>query len=168
MPECHRLRGLHMGEAGHDRFGVLLRLSQQCELQGEKTAICARTSLAHPEPQIGGHLIIAGSGRVQSASPISSASRASTFMWMSSNSRRNGKEPASISLLIAVRPLAMESASLLVIIPCAGSMAACACEPVRSCGAKRLSKSMEVLISSMMAAGPRVKRPPHILFAVMI
>ncbi len=33
-----------------------------------------------------------------------------------------------------------------------------------SCGARRLSKPTDALISAMMAAGPEAKRPPHMLF----
>src|SRR5580692_4684582 len=61
----------------------------------------------------------------------------------------------------------MASASVAEIIPCFASMLACATEPAMSSWARRLSNSMEALISSMTEAGPPSKRPPHILFALM-
>ena len=42
-------------------------------------------------------------------------------------------------------------------------MRACAREPARSSPARRLSKSMEGVISLMISAGPDSNRPPHIL-----
>src|SRR5690242_14600609 len=52
-------------------------------------------------------------------------------------------------------------------MPWATSMAQWAREPRTSCLARRWSKSMEELISSMMAVGPAEKRPPHILLVIV-
>ncbi len=68
---------------------------------------------------------------------------------------------------MATRPLRILAASAFVMMPLAANMSACASDPAMSSAARRLSKSMEVLISSIMAAGPSEKRAPHILFVVM-
>src|SRR5262245_36611413 len=86
---------------------------------------------------------------------------------MSSNSRRKGNFPLLISRPMAVSPLRIALASAFPIMRCAASIWACASEPSRSWTARRLSMSMETLIASMMAAGPLLKRPPHILLVVM-
>src|ERR1700744_644527 len=46
-------------------------------------------------------------------------------------------------------------------------MRACAREPAMSSAARRLSNSMETLISAMISAGPPANRPPHILLVPM-
>src|SRR6185312_15655892 len=86
---------------------------------------------------------------------------------MSSNSRLNTKVPPSISLPICSSPERIASPSDLEIMPVVISIRAWARDPARSSFASRLSKSMEALISSMMAEGPAPKRPPHILFALI-
>ena len=64
-------------------------------------------------------------------------------------------------------PCRMALASSLGTMPSVASMRTCALEPARSSPASRLSKSMEGVISLMIAAGPVSNRPPHILFAVI-
>ena len=82
-------------------------------------------------------------------------------MWMSSNSSRNGKVPASISASIASRPRWIAASSSAEITPAAASMAACALEPARSSAASRRSKPIETLIACISASGLAEKRPPH-------
>ena len=65
MPEGHGLRGLHMGEARHDGFGMRLGLRQQCALKCGKSRLGARASLPHPEAEIGRHLIVARARRMK-------------------------------------------------------------------------------------------------------
>ncbi len=67
MTETHGLRGLHMGEARHDRFRVLCRLSEERALQVFKAGIGAVDRASHPEPQIGRHLVVARARGVQPA-----------------------------------------------------------------------------------------------------
>ena len=100
VAEGHRLGGLQVGEARHQGVGVGLGLGQQRLLQ---RVDLRRSPRRRPRAPTGGSR--APPGRCASArcaagrppAPISSRSRASTFMWMSSNSSRNGKPPASIS-----------------------------------------------------------------------
>ena len=97
--------------------------------------------------------------------PIISLRRASTVIWMSSSAVEKVKLPASISCKTCTRPASMAVASSGWRIPVAASMAAWAREPAISCGARRLSNPIEALIASMIASGPALKRPPHIVFA---
>jgi hypothetical protein len=55
--------------------------------------------IAHPQAEIGRHLVVARARGVQppAGAPTISFSRASTFMWMSSSAVENGTSPASIS-----------------------------------------------------------------------
>ncbi len=99
-------------------------------------------------------------------SPISSARRDSTFMWMSSSAVEKANRPSSISPSTARSPSRIASASLSARMPTAASIAAWAREPAMSCGASLRSKPMDALIASMMASGPEAKRPPHIAFEV--
>ena len=46
MRKAHRLCGLHMGEAGQNRFNVIGRLRQKRALQRGKSGISAGASLA--------------------------------------------------------------------------------------------------------------------------
>src|SRR5271157_4818428 len=98
--------------------------------------------------------------------PTMSASRLSTFIWMSSSAREKGNFPASISPLTSARPLAMASASAASTIPWRASMATWAREPAISWAASLRSKSIEALIASMISAGPTANRPPHIALLI--
>ena len=51
-------------------------------------------------------------------------------------------------------------------MPVAASMAAWAFDPAMSCAARRWSKPIEALISSMMLSGLLVNRPPHIALLI--
>src|SRR6266702_7040893 len=86
---------------------------------------------------------------------------------MSSSSRLKTNVPSVISLSIFVSPSRMARPSSLEMIPSVASMRQCARDPARSSAARRLSKSIEGVISLMMAAGPDSNRPPHILFVLI-
>ena len=92
MAEGHRLRGLQMREARHHRAGVRKRLLGQRALKVGERRVERIDGVAHPQPEIGRHLVVARARGVQppgrrrrSARP----SRPSTFMWMSSSARLN-------------------------------------------------------------------------------
>ena len=67
MAPGHGLRGLQVGETGHDPIGARLGLRQsRADQRGE--AINRRVALiAHPQPEIGRHLVVARPARVQAA-----------------------------------------------------------------------------------------------------
>ena len=67
MAEGDRLGCLKMGEAGHDDVGAGQRLLGQGALETGELAIQAVEGVANVEPEIDGHLIIAGTGGVQPA-----------------------------------------------------------------------------------------------------
>ena len=65
MTKGDRLRDLQVGEPRHDRVGVLLGLGQQCFFQcgqGDQEVIDRGP---YPETNVGRHLIIAATCRVQ-------------------------------------------------------------------------------------------------------
>ena len=66
------------------------------------------------------------------AGPISSASRASTFMWMSSSFSEKANLPLSISARIVFSPLAIFFWSARLMMPCSASISECAIEPLMS------------------------------------
>ena len=83
--------------------GVRLGLGQQRALQAEDLLDRAVAGGAHPEAEVERHLVVARAGGVQPPGRrrrSAPSSRFSTFMWMSSNSSRNGKVPAAISASI--------------------------------------------------------------------
>ena len=65
MTEGHRLRGLQMGEAGHDGCGMLQRAAHQCVLEGGERYIGLVDGVADVEPEIGRDLIVAGARGMQ-------------------------------------------------------------------------------------------------------
>ena len=65
MAEGDRLRALQMREAGHDGVGEGLGLRGQRELQGAQLAVDLVDGVAHPEAEIGRHLVVARARRVQ-------------------------------------------------------------------------------------------------------
>ena len=67
MPEGHRLRRLQMGEARHHRAGVLKRLLGQRQLIGGERGVDGVDRIAHPQPEIGRHLVVARARGVQAA-----------------------------------------------------------------------------------------------------
>ena len=65
MAEGHRLRGLQMRETRHHRAGVFERLLDQSLLQTGKRAIERVDGVAHPQPEIGRHLVVTRARGVQ-------------------------------------------------------------------------------------------------------
>ncbi|VVT11762.1 conserved hypothetical protein [Erythrobacter sp. EC-HK427] len=65
MAQRHRLRGLQMGEARHDAARVLLRPRHQRALQSGEALQQRIHRIAHPQAEIGRHLVVAAARRVQ-------------------------------------------------------------------------------------------------------
>src|SRR4030042_125685 len=82
---------------------------------------------------------------------------------MSSSERLKLNCPASISAASLSRPRAISSLSFWLMMPFAASIAAWALDARMSWRQRRLSKSMEAFISSMIAAGDARKRPPPLV-----
>ena len=110
MAEGDRLRGLQMREARHHGRGMLQRLLGERALVGARARRRSRRSRRAPRAGSRSRPGRCASARCAAArppAPISSASRASTFMWMSSSARVNVNLPASISDRIVSRPRAI-------------------------------------------------------------
>ena len=170
MAEGHRLGRLHMGEARHDGAGMLLGLREQRPLQRQQALIGALAGGAHPEAEIGRHLVVARAGGVQP--PGRRADQLGqprldvemdVFQFALEDELALGD-----FLFDLLQALQDGLASSLEMMPSVASMRACAFEPARSSTARRLSKSMEGVISSMIAAGPASNRPPHILLVLIV
>ena len=67
MAERHRLRDLEMGEAGHDRLGMLFGASDQHALKAADRVDRFVAGIAHPEPKVGRDLVVARARRVKPA-----------------------------------------------------------------------------------------------------
>ena len=67
MAEGHRLRGLQMRQAGHHRAGMLQRLGREGVLIDAERCIERVDAVAHPQPEIGRHLVVARARGVQPA-----------------------------------------------------------------------------------------------------
>ena len=65
MAQRYRLRPLQVGQPRHDVGGMLLGAVDQGRLQALDLGIQAVEGVAHPKPEIGGHLVVPGSGRGQ-------------------------------------------------------------------------------------------------------
>jgi hypothetical protein len=65
MAERHWLRRLQMGEARHHRIGMFLGPRQQRALQAEQARRHFVDRIAHPEAEIGRHLIVAAARGMQ-------------------------------------------------------------------------------------------------------
>ena len=65
MAERHRLCALQMGEARHHGRGVFQPLFGERALIGGERGVDHVDGIAHPEPEIGGDLIVARARRVQ-------------------------------------------------------------------------------------------------------
>src|ERR1700753_1301764 len=87
---------------------------------------------------------------------------------MSSSSRLKMNLPSRISPSIWPSPLRISSASALGMMFSMASMRTWARLPCRSSAARRLSKSIEGVISLMISAGPAENRPPHILLVFIV
>ena len=65
VAECHRLRRLQMGKAGHHGCGMGQRLPRKRLLVFGQRDIDGIDGGANPKPEIGRHLVVARTGRVQ-------------------------------------------------------------------------------------------------------
>ena len=65
MAEGDRLRRLQMGEARHHGAGMLQRFFGKRALVGRQRGVDPVDGVAHPEPEIGGDLIVARARGVQ-------------------------------------------------------------------------------------------------------
>ena len=107
MAEGHRLRGLQMREARHHGRGMRQRLLGERALIAGERRVDARRSSSRTHSR---KSVATWSLRERAvcsrpaAGPISSASRLSTFIWMSSSARLNLNLPPSISDRIVSRP----------------------------------------------------------------
>ncbi len=149
---------------------MLFGLGEQRLLQRHQAFIGAVAGGAHPEAEIGHHLVVARARGVQP-----SGGRADHF----------GQPRLDIEVNVFQLALEDEGAggdlffdrvqalpgstwpSSLEMIPSVASMRQWARLPARSSPARRLSKSIEGVISLMMAAGPDSNRPPHILLVLI-
>ena len=171
MAERHGLRRLHMSETRHDCAGMALGLQPIARAGTPQEPVAPLRKLRAPTganqlpPDHCANGRCAGVLRPARSVPRAAPRRSYEYLRIPCGTgiRRlpfRGEWPPIL--------LQLNLHAALSIIPVADSIAACASEPAMSSRASRLSKSMEVLISSMIADGPRVNRPPHILFAVMI
>ncbi len=168
MREGDRLRRLHMGEARHDRINMRLGLLEQAALEFDDQFLRAAAGLAHPQPEIRRHLVVARARGVQAARGLARdlLSRASMLRWMSSSSRLKTNLPCKISGLDRIQAGQDRGAVGLAHDAPGCQMRAWAREPARSCAASRLSKSMEGVMSSMTEAGPLLEpAAPHLVGA---
>ena len=165
VAERDRLRGLQMGEAGHDRC----RHARRRASTSARCSACEpgdRPARSHRAPTAGsrsrpGRCGCARCGAGRRPAPISSASRLSVVMWMSSRSQSSGTPSASYSAATAVEPADDRSRVL-------GRNDAAARQASRhapwlaamSCRQRALSNGIEALISRMIAAGPRRSARP--------
>ena len=65
MPPCHGLGGLQMGKARHHPISPRLGLRQERPHQFGQPGNRRIALVAHPEPEIDRHLIVAAAARVQ-------------------------------------------------------------------------------------------------------
>ncbi len=65
MAEGDRLGRLHMGEAGHHRVGVRLRLLGERVLKVPQCGFQIVDGVAYPQPEVGGDLVVAGARGMQ-------------------------------------------------------------------------------------------------------
>jgi len=65
MPERDRLRCLQMGKTRHDARGMLARARHERGLQGLERRAGLVHGIAHPQPKIGRHLIVAAARGVK-------------------------------------------------------------------------------------------------------
>ena len=75
MAEGHRLRGLQMREAGHHRAGMRERLLGQRALKVGERGVERVDGVAHPQPEIGRHLIVARARGVQPPGRLARSAR---------------------------------------------------------------------------------------------
>ena len=148
MREPHRLRALEVRVARHQRVDVRARLrdaARGAARRSRRSMLArrrARTAADRSRPDRCGCAPVCSR---RPASPISSISRASTFMWTSSSASSHASSPDASCASTLRSPATIAAASSAVIRPRAASISACAIEPATSCGSSRRSKSIEAL-----------------------
>ena len=70
VAEGDRLRHLQVGEAGHDRVGVLFGQRQQRFLQCTQQGQDLVGGVTQPQANVGGDLVVARAGRVQALAGV--------------------------------------------------------------------------------------------------
>ena len=65
-----RLRPLHMGVAGQDHVEIGVAAADERSLEIDEPQVDLVDGLADPEPQVGGHLVVAAAGGVQFAADV--------------------------------------------------------------------------------------------------
>ena len=65
MTQRNRLRGLQMGEAGHDAGGMFGGAGDERHLQHAQRRVGLKASLAHPQLEVGRDLIVAAARRME-------------------------------------------------------------------------------------------------------
>ena len=73
MGRQHGLRTLHVGIGRQDAVGIALGPLEPGLLEQAELSVDRVDRLANPEPQVGGHLVVATAGGVQLASDIPQA-----------------------------------------------------------------------------------------------
>ena len=119
---------------------------------------------AHPEAEIGRHLVVARAGGVEApGGGADQLPEPGLDMHVDVLERRILRDSRTgIFVLDPLEPLGDAEASASGMIPCFASIAAWASEAAISSRQSLLSKPIEALISRISAAGPPAKRPPHI------
>ncbi len=165
MAEGDRLGGLEMGEARHHASRHARRRARRARAGRRRARRRPRRSRRGPRGgnrSRPGRCASARCGAGRRPAPISSASRASTCMWMSSSAGSSCTPIRAYSSSIRSSPSAMAEASASGTMPWVSSIATWASEAAMSSRHSLLSKPIEALISRISAAGPPAKRPPHI------
>jgi hypothetical protein len=67
MAEGHRLCRLQMCKSRHDGRGMRQRLFRECLLQDGEAGVDGVDGVAHPQPEVGGDLVVARARRVQAS-----------------------------------------------------------------------------------------------------
>ena len=107
VAEGHRLGGLQVGEARHQRLGMRLRLASSARCRAPRAASAPSIAASRTQQRKSSRdLVVARARGVQPPGRLADQlpSRLSTFMWMSSSARENGKVPAAISSSIGRSP----------------------------------------------------------------
>ena len=148
-----------------------LGLREQRALQTRADArIGAFAGLAHPQPEIGRHLVVARARGVQPPRGIADQLlqprldvEMDVFELAPEGERRRRRFPSRS------RPdrAGSRRSPRCEMISCAASIRACAREPGDVLRRQPFVEIDGGVMSSMMAAGPPSKRPPHILFVLM-
>ena len=135
MAEGDRLRRLQVGKARHHGGGMVFGLPDEYGLQLGEAPVEPVEGVAHPKPQIGGHLVVARARRMQAPRRVADQlgePRLDVHVDVLEGAIEC-KRPA-LNLLEdgASRPPRMASPSSLAMIPCCANMAQWALEPAIS------------------------------------